>query len=329
MTNDEGKEFLDILMDAAGRVVDSRTNQLVHMEPATVRFLLGTFVYVRPISDISIPRVQTPSTINDLDDGDVKLPNISGSRLIFGDKVDVMYTGSIEFGFVVHKYGESSGYGLEYRGYASAVSTNMNDITEAGVYYIDGTTFTNAPSPSDWSYMFVLESTGNRQISQIIFRMASGRTYFWARTYSGSPLAWGTWTHPLQTANGDLGGTGSRINVAPDGISVATSTWTTVATLNLTPGRWWISANARWNSISGTTMTGRRKAFLSTTADSSSGSAGMIFNDCRSAVPDDVTFCAVSGPYNVSANTPIYLNTWHNQGTAVTTLGRIYAIRIS
>lgn len=109
MTHDEGQELLNVLMDATSRVVNSRLSEVAKVISGSVRFVSGGSVYVRQSTDMSTPRVASPASVADLDDGDVLLPNISGQSLVAGDDVEVMFTRSIADGVITRKLGADTG----------------------------------------------------------------------------------------------------------------------------------------------------------------------------------------------------------------------------
>lgn len=105
MTHEEGQELLNVLMDAVSRVVNARLSEVAKVISGSVRFVSGGSVYVRQSTDMSTPRVASPASVDDLDDGDVLLPNISGQSLTAGNDVEVLYTRSIADGVIIRKIG--------------------------------------------------------------------------------------------------------------------------------------------------------------------------------------------------------------------------------
>lgn len=108
MTNEEGKELLDVLMDAGSKVTNARYKTALKKEVATVRFVDGGDVYIRPVSDMSTPTVITPTSVSDLDPGDIAMPNITWQLLSFGDIVEVVYAQSLNDGCIIRKVGVAS-----------------------------------------------------------------------------------------------------------------------------------------------------------------------------------------------------------------------------
>ena len=84
---------------------------------------------------------------------------------------------------------------LGYIKYAKDVSTNFNNITASGIYYLNGTTMSNAPSSYTWGYLIVIAY--NEIIRQIVI---NGNNIISSRQYSGSPASWSSW-HVVLTNN--------------------------------------------------------------------------------------------------------------------------------
>ena len=84
---------------------------------------------------------------------------------------------------------------LAYRQYAKTVSTDFNGITAPGIYVLDGTTMTNAPSGYTWSKLIVLMEGGWGQ------QIVSGNNFIYQRGFTGSPGAWSAWSAILTSGN--------------------------------------------------------------------------------------------------------------------------------
>ena len=87
---------------------------------------------------------------------------------------------------------------LMFRGAASDLSTNFNDIVYKGLYTLTGTAMTNAPSGIyQWCHMLVLNgayNSGTTWTTQIVF--SSGNTAAVAvRRLVGNPSSWTAWTY--------------------------------------------------------------------------------------------------------------------------------------
>ena len=68
-------------------------------------------------------------------------------------------------------------------------STDLNEITTTGIYYISNEALTNAPSGCDYSFLIVI---GASLVHQYIIKPASnGQIY--VREYSGYPSEWFAW----------------------------------------------------------------------------------------------------------------------------------------
>ena len=128
----------------------------------------------------------------------------------------------------------------------------------------------------------------------------------------------------IVVTSGDLSRTGLTATTAPGGVSVATATWKSTASITLAPGKWQINVNARFAS----NATGIRKLVVNKTADSDTNDLGLICNDIRGAVNGDFTYCQASFILSVSSSTTIYCNNYQNSGSSMNVYGRMYAIRI-
>ena len=84
---------------------------------------------------------------------------------------------------------------LAYRGYAKDVSSNFDEITTSGFYYLDLTEMTNAPcdlAKYQWSYLIVVTAGGsNSMVHQYVIKPVDH--VFYMREYSGSPGKWHDW----------------------------------------------------------------------------------------------------------------------------------------
>ena len=82
---------------------------------------------------------------------------------------------------------------LIFRGVASSWSSDCNNITNTGIYYIQGTALTNGPTENGtsiiWAALIVINMNG--MIEQIVVKGATGK--FYTREYSGSPTTWKSW----------------------------------------------------------------------------------------------------------------------------------------
>lgn len=130
----------------------------------------------------------------------------------------------------------------------------------------------------------------------------------------------------LVTAYGDLSNTGHYYSHAPSAVNLSASTWKTIAQLALPAGKYIVSGNARFPSNS----TGRRTVILSTSSDSSTD-LGIIYTNTDKSWSDGsgynfVGFCA---PLQLGSAQTIYLNAWQNSGSALSTYGRLYVMRIA
>lgn len=80
--------------------------------------------------------------------------------------------------------------GLSYRGTLTSAD-DLNDITEAGIYYIHHTVPSNCPSTATYSKLLVM---GEDNVpTQIIVRADATSAYIWTRIYGGNPASWRAW----------------------------------------------------------------------------------------------------------------------------------------
>lgn len=126
------------------------------------------------------------------------------------------------------------------------------------------------------------------------------------------------------TNYGDLSQTGNRISNEPSAVSVASGSFTTVAQVTLTAGRWILIGAIRFAS----NATGFRRGQFANTADSDS-SIGIAANDSRNAVNGGYTYCNFSATYVATGSPVIYLNAYQNSGSSLSCAGRLYAYRLS
>lgn len=103
MTQDEVAEILNTLMVAVSKLIDAKAGGIVKQELCVVRFIDDHNIYVRPYSDVSEPIYESPASVSQLDDGDVRVPNISGQPLAVGDGVEIAYTSSIDDAVILRK----------------------------------------------------------------------------------------------------------------------------------------------------------------------------------------------------------------------------------
>lgn len=126
------------------------------------------------------------------------------------------------------------------------------------------------------------------------------------------------------TSLGNLSTTGSRLLHEPASVSLATATWKTIATLTLDVGVYLLVGGVRFAS----NATGIRRCQMSKTADADN-QFGVISNLALNAVNGTYTYCNVTWFANVTADdTVYYLNAYQNSGSALTTYGRFYAVKI-
>ena len=141
--------------------------------------------------------------------------------------------------------------------------------------------------------------------------------------------AWGGINTSLNESLSFLADIGSTQSAEPSAVSVASSTWRSVATVLLPPGRWLILGTARFESNS----TGRRGILFSTSSSvsGSDNAVGQLAVNSQSATSGSYTYVQTHWITNLltSQSTTFYLHGWQNSGSALSVLGRIKAIRIS
>lgn len=400
MTNEEGKELLDVLMDAGSKVTNERFKTAVKKEAATVRFVDGDDVYIRPMSDVSTPTVANPTQLSDLDAGDVLLPNETWQHLATGDLVEVVYAQSLNDGFIIRKIGDHTDVIFDKdvifngvvdvtnrRAYATLSSAGWYRVCTAKdvggctfdfsigrpynnvraeahkiTFLIAGggnSKFANESSASnvvcvdkirctygDYLMHFDIHYNASYQEDIYIDYVVGGNQEAKDTCVSeelvsvvDAPVGETVVTTYTFTANGfvpnqsiinpygNLAETGHRVATNPSAVSVSASTYKTVASLTLSAGMWCVFVTVQWAYSS----TGRRRAFLSTTQDSSSANVGIMYTSEIKALNDGSanTFVNFAGPLEVSESTTYYVNTWQNSGGALSTTGRFYAMRIA
>lgn len=125
--------------------------------------------------------------------------------------------------------------------------------------------------------------------------------------------------------NGASLAVGTVYSAAPSAVSLAASTWKTTASLSLPKGKYVISGTCRFAGDS----TGRRMCILSLSSDSSTD-LGIAYVDCVKGFSDGggFNFASFCTPLQLGSDYTVYLNAWQNSGGALSTYGRLYAIRI-
>lgn len=245
---------------------------------------------------------------------------------------------NVEFDFLVSSVSNnnSANYAIDYKLKSSSTWTN-GTVTSLGGY--SGTisdTVLNRDGGDEWDIRVrVIDSfTTVSIISEV---GASGNILLNSRHQGGlgilmksqadnqCDIGKDTVFHEgIINAVGDLKETGKRISSEPSAVSVASSTYKTIASFTLSTGVWIIFATA----VFANNTNGRRQAFLSTSQDSSS-QVRAILRDNQVPVNGDNTQCSFSSFENVTGSSQTYyLNAWQNSGSALSVTGRMYAIKI-
>jgi hypothetical protein len=113
------------------------------------------------------------------------------------------------------------------------------------------------------------------------------------------------------------------ISEAPNGVSVASGSWKTVASITLTRGIWILSGYTQYNSNS----TGIRSTVLSESQDDGTSTRNMS-SDLRTNTGNNTSKLHFVDIYQIATQTTYYLNAYQNSGSAITTYGRMVAIKI-
>lgn len=123
-----------------------------------------------------------------------------------------------------------------------------------------------------------------------------------------------------------LSNIGTRLATNPSAVSVAASTWKTVASLTFSAGTWVLFGTVQWASNS----TGRRRAILSTTQDSSDNYSLMTSMEIKALNDGSAnTYVNFASTITLTSQLTLYMNAWQNSGGALSTTGRFYAVRIA
>ena len=85
---------------------------------------------------------------------------------------------------------------LQYKGLIKAKSTNLNAVTDSGIYYQDGTALSNAPNNPNWSYLIVLHygSSATQIFVKPVTFNNDGKAIA-MREYTGNPAVWSAWRY--------------------------------------------------------------------------------------------------------------------------------------
>lgn len=218
----------------------------------------------------------------------------SGTQLI--DKIRYTYNSTTLYGFVdIHFTGTANrGICVDYDVYESG-----ND-RQTRIDYLKVWTSNNLTAVAD---------------------APSGETIVATHTFVSDGFAP---NQAIITPNGNLATTGTRLLHEPSSVSLASATWKTIATLTLDVGVYLLVSGVRFAS----NATGIRRVQISRSADADN-QYGIISNQALNAVDGTYTYCNVTYFANITADdTVYYLNAYQNSGSALTTSGRFYAVKI-
>ena len=129
----------------------------------------------------------------------------------------------------------------------------------------------------------------------------------------------------ILTSKGDLSTTGTTTVTNPAAVSVPSETITNLASITLDVGIWIIWATARFAN----NATGRRSLYISNVSGSSSEGFSINANDTVNAVDGGYTYAKAFDYKSYNTQTTLYLNVWQNSGSSLSTIGRLYAMKIS
>lgn len=294
MTQEECRELLNTLMTAVNKVVDARLNTVPKSALCAVRYLDDGDVYVRPYSDISTPTYASPSSVSQLDDGDIKVVNISGQVLNVGDNVEVIYTASIADAAIIRKLSytvvdptrlrhdltieQNSGYTGVY-----AERTDTGAKVSLGV--------------SEDGYDHGVFSHDQNQ--WLIYGNGDGKSRIPNDAIIDGSVTVSDHSSPIGTVKT------VSLDVAK---SIATSTAIDVLSITLEAGTWIIIARARFSE----NATGYRRINIKT--DSASTDNHMQV----AAVDGGVTQMALSRVVSLTSTATYYLNAFQNSGSTLT-----------
>lgn len=107
-------------------------------------------------------------------------------------------------------------------------------------------------------------------------------------------------------------------------VSLANNAWKTVSTITLTEGTWIVTGYVQFNNNS----TGMRSTVLSL-AQNDSNAIRAMSSDLRLNTGNNSAKLHFTDIYEITSSTTCYLNAYQNSGSALTTYGRVYAVRIS
>lgn len=113
------------------------------------------------------------------------------------------------------------------------------------------------------------------------------------------------------------------ISESPSGVSVATGTWKTVASITLPRGIWILSGYTQFNSNS----TGIRSTVLSASQNDGTSTRNMS-SDLNNNTGNNSGKLHFFDVYQIASEVTYYLNAYQNSGSAITTYGRLTAIKI-
>lgn len=128
----------------------------------------------------------------------------------------------------------------------------------------------------------------------------------------------------LPTGYVEASPTNTRIYENSNSVSPSSGSWKTASSITLTPGVWIVSGFAQFNS----NTTGIRAIVLSTSQDDSTATRAMSSSRANATGGSASTTCSFVDIYEVATQTTYYLNAYQTSGSALTTYGRIYAIKI-
>lgn len=124
---------------------------------------------------------------------------------------------------------------------------------------------------------------------------------------------------------GDLSHTGDYIEQNPSNINVSTATWTTVASITLSPGKWLVWYTVRFNDTS--YNSGKRLSLMSA-SNTEATSIAVMMEDAKTTTQDHSTYCKAIDVWERKTTSTHYLRVYQNSGSTINTTARLHALRI-
>lgn len=132
------------------------------------------------------------------------------------------------------------------------------------------------------------------------------------------------------TGNGRIG---ERISAEPSSKSCTSGRYYNMASITLTPGVWLIVSACEFASSGGATGVRRQwvvdTSFTDGQSSEPTGGQGYVYSDRRNGIASNPIDTHGTGLMTVTANKTLYLVGYQNSGSAISVVGRLYAVRIA